>query len=109
MTEDVHTQLANRKGLGMHSVQVLAASPAVAPPRAGDPSVAYYNFDRSSVVDGDGNMVPGARNALCSARDAIPNGAWIYLQVRYKQNLWIFGQRDVTREALVISHNLNIP
>jgi uncharacterized membrane protein len=106
----VYEQLRSLNGLGVKNVQVSACYLPGAP----GPGVnnGYYTVHGSTFsgaagtpcVGGSGGSLP---TALCSANttDCVPDGDYIFIEVTYQQDLWLFSSRTVRREALVISHS----
>lgn len=104
------TELKDKRGLGIapDSVRVRAGTLNTAPPGPGEASN-YYVTNSRTFIDANGTMQSGLADATCTQPDAVLNGGYIFLQVTYKQNLWLFGSREVSRNALVISNALQRP
>lgn len=111
-------------GLGIQNMQVNAMSADPSNPQNlnYDPSTgAFRPFDWTQYVDQSTGLMlapqPGVtKSANClgntSSRQLSPgvepvaSGQYIFLQMTYKQSLWLFGSINVTRNALVSSQRL---
>ena len=108
----VQTQLLGRSGFGVHNVTVAARYLAAPGAPAVGTDNGYYTVTKTDFVDSSGNILPAtgrledATAINANTTDCVPDGDWIFIQVTYQQNLWLFGQRTVRSDALVISHSL---
>jgi hypothetical protein len=71
-----------------------------------------HGFDSTSVRNGQETVaLSPATTADCgpSGQNSVPGGYWIWLHLRYTQNLPIFGSITINRSSLVVSNSLQKP
>lgn len=102
---------ANIRGLGATNVNV-AAKQINNEASASVRDETYYTNSggkiESFATDANG-VLKGQLISNCTSsfqRDTVPHGRYIWVQMRYTQNLWLFGVHDVHRDVLVVSSGL---